>query len=133
MLYILSLTLSWRRPLSYRNQSIDLLRKSMDWFLYDNALHHEWVNKKITEQVMYALFTYNKSSKYLGRKKCNQKIHHVKYRSNGLQMFFKIGFLKNFANFIGKELCWSLFFAFPIIEKPVQWFALKINELGSIW
>ena len=24
------------RPLSYRNQSIDLLRKSMDWFLYDN-------------------------------------------------------------------------------------------------
>ena len=24
------------RPLSYRKQSIDLLRKSMDWFLYDN-------------------------------------------------------------------------------------------------
>ena len=24
------------RPLSYRNLSIDLLRKSMDWFLYDN-------------------------------------------------------------------------------------------------
>ena len=24
-------------------------------------------------------------------------------------MFFKIGFLKNFANFKGKELCWSLF------------------------
>ena len=28
--------ISWRRPLSYRNQSIDLLCKSMDWFLYDN-------------------------------------------------------------------------------------------------
>ena len=26
---------------SYGNQSIDLLRKSMDWFLYDNGLHHE--------------------------------------------------------------------------------------------
>ena len=26
------------RPLSYRNQPIDLLRKSMDWFLYDNGL-----------------------------------------------------------------------------------------------
>ena len=38
------LTLSWRRPLSYRNQSVDLLRKSMDWFLYDNGLLHERVN-----------------------------------------------------------------------------------------
>ena len=38
-----SLTLSWRRPL-YRNQSIDLLCKSMDWFLYDNGLRHERVN-----------------------------------------------------------------------------------------
>ena len=28
------LTLSWRRPLSYRNQSIDLVCKSMDWFSY---------------------------------------------------------------------------------------------------
>ena len=37
------LTLSWRRPLSYRNQSIDLLCKSMNWFLYDNSLRHERV------------------------------------------------------------------------------------------
>ena len=37
------LTLSWRRPLSYRNQSIDLRSKSMDWFLYDNGLCHERV------------------------------------------------------------------------------------------
>ena len=40
----MNLTLSWRRPLSYRNQSIDLLPKSMDWFLYDNGLHHERAN-----------------------------------------------------------------------------------------
>ena len=39
-----TLTLSWRRPLSYRNQSIDLLCKAMDWFLYDNGLRHERVN-----------------------------------------------------------------------------------------
>ena len=39
-----SLTLSQRRPLSYRNQSIDLLRKSTDWFLYDNGLRHERIN-----------------------------------------------------------------------------------------
>ena len=37
------LSLSWRRPLSYRNQSTDLRKKSMDWFLYDNDLHHEKV------------------------------------------------------------------------------------------
>ena len=39
-----SLILLWRRPLSYRNQPIDLLCKSMDWFLYDNGLRHERVN-----------------------------------------------------------------------------------------
>ena len=39
----ISLTLSWRRPLSYRNQSIDLRSKSLDWFLYDNGLRHERV------------------------------------------------------------------------------------------
>ena len=37
------LILSWRRPLSHRNQSIDLLFKSVDWFLYDNDLRHERV------------------------------------------------------------------------------------------
>ena len=34
----LQLTLSLRRPLANRNQSIDLQRKSMDWFLYDSEL-----------------------------------------------------------------------------------------------
>ena len=29
----------------YRNQSINLLCKSMDWFLYDRNLRHERVNK----------------------------------------------------------------------------------------
>ena len=38
------LTLSWRRPLSYRNQSID-------WFLYDIGLRHERVN-------YYAIFIF---------------------------------------------------------------------------
>ena len=39
-----ALALSCRRPLSYRNQSIDLQSKSMDWFLYDNDLRLERVN-----------------------------------------------------------------------------------------
>ena len=38
-----SLTLSWRRPLSYRNKSTDLLFKSRDWFLHDRDLRHERV------------------------------------------------------------------------------------------
>ena len=34
------LTLSWWRSQSYRNLSIDLLCKLMDWFLYDRDLRH---------------------------------------------------------------------------------------------
>ena len=33
----------WQSSLSYRNQSIDLLYKSMDWFLYDKDIRHESV------------------------------------------------------------------------------------------
>ena len=43
------LTLSWRRLLSYRKQSIDLLCESMDWFLYDNGLRRERVKKEPLE------------------------------------------------------------------------------------
>ena len=31
--------------LSYKNQSIDLQSKSIDWFLYDNGLRHERVKE----------------------------------------------------------------------------------------
>ena len=41
------LALSWRRSLSYRNESIHLLCKSMDWFLYDRDLRHERVKGTI--------------------------------------------------------------------------------------
>ena len=41
------LTLSRRRSLSYRNKSIDLQSKSMDWFLYDGDLRHERAKKHI--------------------------------------------------------------------------------------
>ena len=34
-------------------------------------------------------------------------------------MFFKIGVLKNFANFIGKHLCWSLFLIKSQDSRPV--------------
>ena len=38
-----TLTLSRRRPLLYRNQSIDLHSKSMEWFLYNSGLRLERV------------------------------------------------------------------------------------------
>ena len=38
------LTLSWRRSLSYRNQSTDFLGKSIDWFLYNKDPRYERVN-----------------------------------------------------------------------------------------
>ena len=41
---VISLTLSLQRLLSYRNQSIGLLCKSVDWFLYDRDFHHERVS-----------------------------------------------------------------------------------------
>ena len=43
---LIYLTLSWRTPLSYRNQFINLLCKSIGWFLYDNGLRHERVKVK---------------------------------------------------------------------------------------
>ena len=37
---------SWRKSLSYRNQSIDLQSKAVDWFLYDRDLRHERVRER---------------------------------------------------------------------------------------
>ena len=39
------LTLSWRRSLSYRNQSTDLQSNSLDRFLYDSDLRHKRGNQ----------------------------------------------------------------------------------------
>ena len=56
--YLALLTLSWRRLLSCRNQSIDLQRKWMDWFLYERALRHERVkNRRRVAQCHWKFFT----------------------------------------------------------------------------
>ena len=39
-----SFTLSWRTSLSCRNQSLDFLCKSFDWFLYNRDLRNEWLH-----------------------------------------------------------------------------------------
>ena len=55
------LTISWRRSLSYRNQSIGLLWKSMDWFLYDGDLHHERVKEFLSLKLKILLSFLTKS------------------------------------------------------------------------
>ena len=47
-LYSLILIYLWGKSLSYRNQSSELLCKSMDWFLYHGDLRHEVVNEFIS-------------------------------------------------------------------------------------
>ena len=47
------LTLSCRRPWSYRNQSIDMHCKSMDWFLYNNGPRHERVKHSKTIYITF--------------------------------------------------------------------------------
>ena len=49
------LTLSWQRSLSYRSQSIDLLYKSMDWFLYARDLCHERIKNRINSNLIFKL------------------------------------------------------------------------------
>ena len=43
---------------SCRNQFIDLLSKSMDWFLYDRDLRHEKVNVIINLKLFIFHFTF---------------------------------------------------------------------------
>ena len=50
MLHAMILTLPLHRPLSYRNQSINLLSKSMDWLLYDRDLRHKRVKDTLREK-----------------------------------------------------------------------------------
>ena len=61
---LIFLTLSWLKSLLYKNQSIDLLCKSVDWFLYDTDLLHERVKvywrtqKRQGDFVHYSYFMY---------------------------------------------------------------------------
>ena len=48
-----------------------------------------------------------------------------RHKSNRLQMYFKLGALKNFAIFTGKHLCWSLFLL-RIVFIIIIFFFIKI-------
>ena len=58
------LALSWRRSLSHRSQSIDLLRKSTDWFLYNRYLRPERVSRVLDKSLdLHFLFVLKTESK----------------------------------------------------------------------
>ena len=46
----MDITCSWWRSLSYRNQSIDLFCKSIDWFLYDRGLRCDRVKVALLQR-----------------------------------------------------------------------------------
>ena len=54
--------------LSYRNQSIDLRSKSIDWFPYDNGRRHERVKEKQGIMLHIKLYPSNVSSVSFPRK-----------------------------------------------------------------
>ena len=58
----LYLTLSWRRYLSHRNQSIDFQNKPMDWFLYDRDHHHDRVNHRHNYLCSFFIYTFGQIS-----------------------------------------------------------------------
>ena len=63
----MTLTLSWRKTLSYRNQSIYFLCRSMEWFLHDRDLYPESVQdiRTISEICPKLIITLKKSVKFL--------------------------------------------------------------------
>ena len=50
------LNLSWQRSLWYRNQSIDLQNKSVDWFLYNRSFCDKRVNLLLLACIHWDIF-----------------------------------------------------------------------------
>ena len=73
---------SWWRSISHRNQSIDVLCKSMDWFLHDRNLRHERANNRNLNGFwyMYIVLTFH-AGKYI------QPIHEINLICEGFPIF----------------------------------------------
>ena len=100
------LTLSWWRSLTYRNQSIDLQSKSMDWFLYDRSFRHDRVHCSL-----WLWFFLQVCNIFLAFKPSFQC-----FRSSHRRCSVRKGVLRNFAKFTGKHLWQSVF-----LNKVAGW------------
>ena len=73
----------------------------------------------------------------LSQKQFGSSAERTGSRSGRLQLFFKIGILKNFANSTGKRLCWSIFLIscrpedlqFHLKENPTKGFSCEICKI----
>ena len=91
---------SRRRSLSPRNLSIDLLSKSMDWFLYDRDLHHEKVKDKTLAcaEIANTLYLEILNTRFLieteqpaevfCKKRCSQKFRKIHRKIPVLSLYF---------------------------------------------
>ena len=108
MLILENVTLSWRRPLSYRNQSIDLL----DWFLYHNGLRHERVKKNVN---IFSRLIVTIAPTFI--------------RSSHWQVFYQKAVPRTLATITGKQLSSNPFNQF-LTNIPVS-YPLKTRE--NLW
>ena len=132
------LTISWWRSLSYRNQSNDLLSKSVNWFLCDRDLYHE----------SFKTLPNIKSGTFL------QPLHlfpSLYYVCNTTQshspdyVLQKQTFLKKMTKFKEKHLKWSPFFSnvanlkvlhgsrFPVNLKRIFSLQSRLLQNISMW
>ena len=112
-----SLTLSRRSFLLYRNQSIDLACKSMDWFLYDKDYRHKRV------KIFGQFFLFNISILSL--------CYHLCFcicKSSDPEVFCKKDVLRNFVKLTERHLCQSLFLK---KETLAQMFSCKFCKISK--
>ena len=92
--------------------------KSMDWFLYDNGLRHEWVKSLVGIRLLLIIYLMHQVYMVIKRKSETGillkmyivKITHLALvRSSYPEEFCKKGVLRSFSKFTGKHLCQSLF------------------------
>ena len=113
------LTLSSRKSLPYRNQSIDLQSKLIDWFLYDRDLRHERVTKRERARIANLLFDENE------------------FRNNRSHTFFKCcshdapHFSKIIQKSKRRKLEWNLVFCKVAPSRPVTLVNRTLLQLFS--
>ena len=128
---MLCLNLSWWRSLSYRNQSFDLLYKSMDWFLYDrDSVMKESINIHIL-MLLFNLYAENKILTFVNTNEdqiCSPEKYSLKnlYNKNKFYLNEKNIYDQNISYWIQTYFDWMKIY-FDILEK--RWY----NENIFYW
>ena len=125
---VLLLTRSWRRSLSYRNQSIYLQSKSINWFLYDRDFRHERVQELLKDTgfrkgfPLYAeimgVFQYGSYAQYSSKQHQTYKIERfakLLLRNAPFLMFYKVLNTPLVHISIIREVCFSYLCSFKQI------------------